>query len=452
MTGVSGSGKSSLVVDTLHAESRARFTEHLSAHVRRQLGAGRGVRGDLDGAEGLRPTVALAQRRGDEYAALGRSTVATLAAIHPLLRILFSRAGLEPDGTPTERLATAFSFAHRDGACPDCGGVGSVLRVDVAKLVRDPDLPLFDGAMAATKSGASFGDPHGRHRAIVDAVGAALGFDPGLPFAQLDEAARRAVLDGCGAREFDVTWRYRRGRRSGEHVFVAAWPGLRAEIEAEHAKKAHDARGAAIAADLMSARPCPACDGERLARGPRGVRVLGRTLPEWTALRVDAALRFVEEARIDDPRVEKVWSRVAAELRARLRRLASLGLGHLGLDRGAATLSSGEIQRVRLARQVAMPLFGRTSMIPRSISFSCFVWIDFAFSIFSSLCKYAVSKVTCIFIVSSEGESSSDNRSTARRTSSLMSDSVMFLSIRNCVVFSLMIWRNADGRGSRMRL
>ncbi|MEC9048117.1 MAG: excinuclease ABC subunit UvrA, partial [Planctomycetota bacterium] len=139
VTGASGSGKSSLVFDTLFGESRARMTEHLSGFVQRQLGAGE-VRGrTLREARGLRPAIALRQRAEADSAADRRATVATAAALHPLLRTMWSRAASE--GLP----AAAFSFFRKEGACEECGGLGVVRRCVASAVVEDVGAPLFDG-------------------------------------------------------------------------------------------------------------------------------------------------------------------------------------------------------------------------------------------------------------------------------------------------------------------
>ncbi len=357
VTGVSGSGKSSLVFDTLHAEARARFTEHLSAHARRQLGAGGGTRGDLDEALGLRPTIALDQQitRHDSP----RSTVATLADLHAPLRILFSRAGHAADGSPTDLPAGAFSFHRREGACPDCEGLGERVRADPDKLVTAPDRPLFDGALDGTRTGKPLGDPAGKHRALVDALGAAHGFDPSRPWQDLDDAARTLILDGDpDGREYSATWRFRRGKREGEHAFTARWPGLLAEVEDEYARKRGDAaKRRSLEDDVMTARPCSSCGGSRLAPAARSVTFGGRTLPEVSTMRCGEVATWLEDVATD-ARGAAVLAEIRPCLLARLSTLQSLGLGHLALDRASATLSSGEHQRVRLAAHLATPLGG----------------------------------------------------------------------------------------------
>ena len=154
VTGASGSGKSSLVFDTLFGESRARMTEHLSGFVQRQLGAGEARGRTLREARGLRPAIALRQRAEADSAADRRATVATAAALHPLLRTMWSRAASE--GLP----AAAFSFFRKEGACEECGGLGVVRRCVASAVVEDVGAPLFDGALrVSNKVVRDFGRP-----------------------------------------------------------------------------------------------------------------------------------------------------------------------------------------------------------------------------------------------------------------------------------------------------
>ena len=379
VTGVSGSGKSSLVFDTLHGESRARMTEHLSGYLQRQLGdGGVGARAVRE-ATGLRPTIALAQqteaRAGEDL----RSTVATVAGLHDVLRALYSRLG-EP------RLAAeAFSFFRREGACERCGGDGSLLRCDETRMIVDGDAPLLQGAFdVKNRVLRDQIDAEGRQMAILRAVAAARGFDLSAPWRSLSAQAQRDVLLGCGDAEFDVVWQHA-GAGDEAHRWRANWPGIAGDIEREYERRLASgtlARRKDYEA-LMSLQTCPACSGTRLREPGRSVRLAGRTLPELCRRDVATLLADLAEDMPPVPhagssspmspglnaaRGDAVPLRTGAaaeiardgidELRRRLGRLVELGLGHLQLDRAASTLSAGERQRARIARQLSAPLFG----------------------------------------------------------------------------------------------
>ena len=352
VTGVSGSGKSSLVFDTLFGESRARMTEHLSGFVQRQLGASGARARTLGAASGLRPAIALRQRAEAESSADRRSTVATAAALHPLLRTMWSRAVGE--GLP----AAAFSFFRREGACEECGGLGVVRRCVAASVIADEGAPLFEGALrAANKVVRAFGDPTIRDRAVIEAVARARGADLSLPWRELPEPVRQDLLHGCGAEVFDVVWDYE-GAEGGAHRWQTAWPGIAGLVDQEYARRL--ASGAksrrADYEELLGEAPCPDCCGDRLQAPARNLPLGGETLPSLCRRSIDAFSAWIEAASRWPAAAQTLTRDARRELQRRAAQLRRLGLGHLALDRGVHTLSAGERQRVRLARQLAAPL------------------------------------------------------------------------------------------------
>ncbi|MEZ6037940.1 MAG: ATP-binding cassette domain-containing protein [Planctomycetota bacterium] len=355
VTGVSGSGKTSLVFDTLAGEARARLTEHLSGHVQRQLGTGGARARSLHSAAGLRPVVALAQRTEADAGADRRATVATTTELHGLLRLCWSRAADDGEVRP----AASFSFFRREGACPGCAGRGVVERCDPARLIADPTRPLFDGALdPANKVVRDFADPTIRHRAVLEAVAAQRGIDLTQPFGALDAAAQHALLDGCGDEVFDVVWQHDGAERDAEHRFRSTWPGIAGTIDAEYARRQQSgAKGRAEHfAALLREQRCSVCAGDRLAEPMRAVRLGGVTLPETCRRSVDELRDALTGGLGLDARRAAIVAEPFAELVRQLQQLQALGLGHLTLDRSTATLSAGERQRARLARQLAAPL------------------------------------------------------------------------------------------------
>jgi excinuclease ABC subunit A len=351
VTGVSGSGKSSLVFDTLFGESRARITEHLSGYLQRQLGAG-GVRArSLREASGLRPAIALRQRAEAETSADRRATVATAAELHPTLRTVWSRC--TDAGLP----AAAFSFFRKEGACETCAGLGTVRRCDPELLIDDAAMPLFDGALRAkNKVVRDFGDPGMRHRSLLEAVARARGFDLSRPWRELDAEAQRAVLLGAGDEQFDAVWEHD-GAEGDVHRWRAGWPGIAPAIDQEHARRLASGSKTRRAdfEELLAEATCPVCEGARLQQASRQLRVAGITLPELCRRSVSEFGAWIAAASLS-AREREFAADAFGELLRRVERLTSLGLGHLQLDRSMASLSAGERQRVRLARQLAAPL------------------------------------------------------------------------------------------------
>ncbi len=379
VTGVSGSGKSSLAFDTLHAEAWHRFGATLPDEARRRLA--RLPRPSLEGVEGLGPSVAVGQRAAGSTP---RSVVGTAANILPGLRLLFARfgdrvcpaCGLAVDSEPCVGCGEAappltaahFSFNRELGACPACDGLGTRMVCDPRRLVSHPERSLWEGAMAGSKLGRYLGEPRGQHLATLETAAEAMGLALRQPWCELDSEARRLVLEGSGARLWRVRWRYQRGKREGEHHFEGPWPGLLALVEQAWEREHASRRGQEIA-PLMREAPCGVCHGGRLAPWPAAVRFGGLTLPALCDLTLDDLAVLLE--RWDrEPLEEGITpehARATAELRAGVSDavvvLRRIGLGYLSLGRRSDSLSGGEARRVQLAGLLASGLAGLTCVL-----------------------------------------------------------------------------------------
>ncbi len=358
VTGVSGSGKSSLAFDTLYAEGRNRFTESFSAYARRFLEKTGDA--EFDEVSGLTPAVAIRQRTPSRNP---RSTVGTMTEIADYYRLLFARAG-EGGPAPRPLTSTFFSPNAEQGACPACKGLGTVRECDPTALITHPARSLLAGAMDGHKTGRFYGDPDGRYVATLRAAGAAAGIDFSAAWRDLDAPARDMALHGLGDRELEVDWHYRRGPRTGVHRFRTKWIGLAGLVLEEYERKHADRRGAALE-PLLRSIPCTACRGARLRPEALAVRVAGRSIAELLGLTVIESLAFF--AGLDSRSGEDWRTAATADLRrdvvVRLERLRDAGLGYLSLDRPAATLSAGEAQRIRLATEIGSGLTGITYVL-----------------------------------------------------------------------------------------
>ncbi len=409
ITGVSGSGKSSLAFDTIFAEGQQRFSESFSTYGRRFLN--RSSEAEFDQVSGLTPTIAISQGAPSRNP---RSTVGTLTEIQDYYRLLFARAGTRfcpacdvallgvrsetvafftPDpGARREKsdslrpdpecplcgfhgartlAASMFSPNSEQGACPRCRGLGFVLDCDPAKLVTDPSRPLAGGAMVGHKSGRFYGDPNGQHMAILAAVGRALRIDFARPWQALDEHARAIALRGAGERVFDVEWKYVRGNRSGVHSFPSKWPGLLACVREEYERKHADRRGEAMEV-LMTPVACTDCGGGKLKQEFLHVRFAGVGIHQLLAKSVEDSVGFfhaiesgerVPAAERPTAAARQATSELRSDVVGRLVRLRDAGLGYLTLDRPATSLSGGEAQRVRLATALGAGLTGITYVL-----------------------------------------------------------------------------------------
>ncbi|MEM7198830.1 MAG: AAA family ATPase [Planctomycetota bacterium] len=357
LCGVSGSGKSSLAFDALAGEAWHRYAECLPFAVRRALS--RMPRAELRAARGLGPVLALRQ----ESAAAGpRSTVATQTEIGPLLRLLWSRAGRR-DGVLCGLRAEHFSPDRAAGACPACAGRGVVSQCDPARLISHPDRALTDGAMAGSKVGRYLGEPDGQFLATLRA--AASDVDWTQPWRTLSDAAQQLALRGGDGTTVTVRWAMATGKRGGEGdrplEFAATWDGLLGLAEREAARRANQKAASQWAEPLVDVA-CPDCDGTRLGPAARCVTFGGLTLPAVLAQPLDRVLNALLSAGLDDHDAA-VRAAVLPELEARVTELLGLGLGHLTLHRSTVTLSTGELQRCRLASVLRAGLVGVTVVL-----------------------------------------------------------------------------------------
>jgi len=376
VTGPSGSGKSSLVFDTLLAESQARFADLLSPWARRLLPMKGGA--ELESASGLRAAVAVPAEPARRNP---RSTVGTTTGIDELLRLLFARGGSRPcpecgrDAAGSacacgERLepllASDFSPHSERGACPACRGLGFVEACDPACLVSRPDLPLDGGAIGGTRFGAYLGEADGQHVATFRAAAAALGVDVSGPWNALSPGARTLAMDGAGERTFEVDWIWRRGKRSGVHRLAAKWAGFARLVEAEYERVHADERGEELE-PLLVDRPCAACGGERLAPRARAVTFDGKRAPEAASAETDTLAAWLDGIAAGRAGVAPALLAATAPVRdalvPRLRALRDAGLGYLSPAREMASLSGGEAQRVRLAAALGGGLVGVTYVL-----------------------------------------------------------------------------------------
>ncbi|WP_339543088.1 excinuclease ABC subunit UvrA [Pseudomonas sp. JAI120] len=354
-TGVSGSGKSSLAFSTVYAEAQRRYFESVAPYARRlieQVGVP-----DVDSIEGLPPAVALQQQRGTPSA---RSSVGSVTTLSSLIRMLYSRAGSYPPGQAM-LYAEDFSPNLPQGACPQCHGLGRVYEVTEALMVPDPSLTIRQRAVASWPlawQGQNLRD-----------ILVTLGYDVDVPWRDLPKKQRDWILFTEETPTVPVyagfTPEQTREalKRKLEPSYQGTFSGARRYIlhTFSHTQSALMKKRVS---QFMQGSACPLCDGKRLTKAALSVKFAGVDIGELSQLSLTqlAALLRPVAAGQDKMKlsVEKrlAAQRIAEDLLERVSTLIELGLGYLSLERSTPTLSSGELQRLRLATQLGSQLFG----------------------------------------------------------------------------------------------
>eukprot|EP01133_Synstelium_polycarpum_P015996 gene15996-19031_t len=354
-TGVSGSGKSSLAFSTVYAEAQRRYFESVAPYARRlidQVGVP-----DVDAIEGLPPAVALQQQRGTPST---RSSVGSVTTLSSLIRMLYSRAGSYPAGQPM-LYAEDFSPNLPQGACPQCHGLGRVYEVTEALMVPDPSLTIRQRAVASWPLAWQ-----GQNQRDILVT---LGYDVDIPWRDLPKKQRDWILFTEETPTVPVYAGFTPAqtrdalKRKLEPSYQGTFTGARRYIlhTFTHSQSALMKKRVS---QFMQGSPCPLCEGKRLNKAALSVKFAGvdiGELSQMSLLQLAELLRPVAEGQGDKKlSVEKrlAAQRIAQDLLERVSTLTDLGLGYLALERSTPTLSSGELQRLRLATQLGSQLFG----------------------------------------------------------------------------------------------
>ena len=359
VAGVSGSGKSSLALGVLYAEGSRRYLEALSTYTRRRLT--QASRAQVD--EVLHVPAALALHQRPAVPGI-RSTFGTMTELLNSLRLLFSRLASHvcphcgAHNEPTLNVAAglpivcancgkefhapgAESLAFNSaGACPDCAGTGIVRKVNRAALVPDESKSIDEGAVLPW--GSLMWD-------LMKQVAGAMGVRTDVPFKDLTPKERDIVFNGPAVKKH-ILYKPKKGDDFAELDFTY----FNAVYTVENAlAKAKDEKGLKRVARFLEEKTCPDCGGTRLSEAARAPRVGGLNLAEASAMTLDAAVDWVRGVPGSlGADMRSMATNICESFLDVARRLLELGLGYLALGRAGATLSTGERQRVQLARAV----------------------------------------------------------------------------------------------------
>ncbi|MCG7273871.1 excinuclease ABC subunit UvrA [Corynebacterium afermentans] len=335
VTGVSGSGKSSLAFGTIHGEGQRRYLESVAPFARRLIGSA--VDPQVGSVEGLPPTVALEQSTSGGGA---RSTVGTVSALSNSIRLLYSRAGDNPKGLYSD----SFSPNTPEGMCPTCQGTGVVHEPTEKSMVPDPTLSIEDGAIQAWPgawAGKNFHD-----------ILATLGYDLDSPWQELPQEDREWIL--FTEERPVVTVKPLRGEDQIQRNYKGTWRSVASYLTNTLAETQSDTLRKRVLS-YMESRVCETCHGRRLNPEALKVTYAGMPIDELGALPLD---KVYEVLAVQEPSEGSAEDLLLKQILPALQSALDLGLAHLSLDRPAPTLSAGELQRIRLSAQLRSGLFG----------------------------------------------------------------------------------------------
>ena len=265
--------------------------------------------------------------------------------------VLFSEHFACPDcGISYEELQPRmFSFNSPFGACPECDGLGSRMEIDPVLMAPNPDLSIWEGALASLSEGRE-----GWFFRMVEKVADHYRFSLHTPWMNLTEKQKDYILYGSGSEEIRFTWTQGSGKFSGE--YISTWEGLIPNLQRRYRQTTSIGIREWIEG-FMGNFPCEYCRGERLRPESRSVKVGGMSITKLTHLSVRDALEFIESLALGEKETA-ISRQILKELTARLGFLMNVGLNYLTLDRTAGSLAGGEAQRIRLATQIGSQLVG----------------------------------------------------------------------------------------------
>lgn len=358
IAGVSGSGKSSLALGVLYAEGSRRYLESLSTYTRRRMT--QAERADVDDVKYVPAALALRQRPGVPGV---RSTFGTLSELLNSLRLMFSRLASHrcPNGhycPPSLNVAAMkeitcpvcgakfygpgaedLAFNSR-GACPTCQGTGIIRTVDESTLVPDDSKSIDDGAVVVWGT---------LMWSLMKDVCRKMGVRTDIPFKDLTDEEKEIVYHGPMVKKH-MTYFNKNAQQEGDMDFTyySAVNTVKNALA-----KVKDEKGMKRVAKYLKEDICPDCHGSRLSEAARAPKLCGITLADATAMTLSDLIPWVKKVPDSLPaEMKPMAENICESFLDTSRRLMDLGLGYLSLDRAASTLSTGERQRVQLARAV----------------------------------------------------------------------------------------------------
>jgi excinuclease ABC subunit A len=344
VTGRSGSGKSSLVFETVFAEAQARFTSSLSNYAKSFIKQANPAKADR--FIGLTPTVAINRKN---LPSSPRSTVGTLTGINEKLRYLYSRHA--------DVSANSLSFNSEHGMCLTCSGIGELPKAQRILLAPDWSLSINEGAFTSNTPIKYYGNPVGQFVAILaEATNSQL---LSTPLNQLSTAELDVIYDGTGDKVWETTWYFKNKSRQGQQEVKGPWKGFSNFINDEYEKVKVNKSIRAIES-LMLPEKCSNCEGHRLNEVGLTIQLAGENLFEAGERPISELHEWLKSTAFPIP---EVGAFILDQISPLIESMQNLGLGHLSVNRRSSTLSGGEGQRLRIAQLLTNGLTGLTYIL-----------------------------------------------------------------------------------------
>jgi len=352
ITGISGSGKSSLIYDTIYKEAQRVFALSMDSTSRRLLKSYQQV--DVKSISGLSPVIAVNQKT---ISSNSGSTLGTISGIYDLLRLLMARFGKSNiDIKPLKQERRLFSFNTPYGACKSCRGLGLEEKIDVNKLIKDPNLSLREGALTiTTPSGYTIYSQVTIE--VMNQVCNVEGFDVDTPWNELSDENRKIIL--YGSNKIKIPF----GKHSLESRMK--WSGITAKPREEGYYRGiipimeeilKRDRNANILRFVKSDK-CSDCNGARLNQEALSFRFYDNSIDDLSKMSIEELYTFFKNIDYKDNNIES-FNTVRHQIINKAKLLIELGLGYLTINRSSSSLSMGESQRIRFANMTQNKLSG----------------------------------------------------------------------------------------------
>jgi excinuclease ABC subunit A len=354
ITGISGSGKSSLVIDTLHGFGLQEMSKQFSTYQQSRVGVNFQL--EVANIEGLSPTICISPKQR-QYSQ--SSDIAKQTGIDKILRFAFSRKA-QFEGT--EISASHFSSNHELGKCVLCNGFGEEHLPNLSKILEDKQKSIATGLLEHNKALAYYGHSGSQFMAIVKELGRSYGFSLETPFKEFNQKQKKVLLYGTGETVWKTNWIFKTKTREGQQEISMQWEGIFNYLKDEYFKTRQNKNTQQLTA-LFSKADCSRCHASGIKPERLAFLIGGESIDAVKSMDFKALGKWLLAVGVKDKVDQKLLSKMEAHLSNTIIRAKQLHIDHLQLNRKSASLSGGENQRVELIKQLNSPLKGITYLL-----------------------------------------------------------------------------------------